>query len=165
MTPFPRVSERVSGAWRSVRASGRALGSERASEWHIFHRACLPFITTVLKMPRCLCYPPFHSLAPSLAPLTRSLTRGNGVTVRTSHPMKMRRQIRTIVRLTVGRIYLKRTVKNVPLARSLVRSAALVARSHAPPRSASLRSLAPSLAPLTRSLTRGKVSPYERVTQ
>ena len=33
------------------------------------------------------------------------------------------------------------TVKKVPLARSLIRSAALVARSHAPPRSASLHSL------------------------
>ena len=48
----------------------------------------------------------------------------------------------------------------MPLARSLVRSAALV-RSLA--RSATLRFV--TLAPLTRSLTRVKVSPYERVTQ
>ena len=55
------------------------------------------------------------------------------------------------------------------LARSL-RGAHLLSLSLAPQCSTSLRSLAPSCAPLTRSLrslarsTRGKVSPYERVT-
>ena len=57
-------------------------------------------------------------------------------------------------------------LKNGPLVRSLIHSAALI---HSLTRSTTLSfaplvPLAPSLAPLTSSLTCGKVSPYERVT-
>ena len=53
---FPRVSERVSGAKRSERASGRALRSERASERvaHFLPRRFTQLYPTVRRLGRLL---------------------------------------------------------------------------------------------------------------